>query len=187
MKVIVGLGNPGRKYEHTPHNVGFEIVDLLAAEQGAKFRRSWRFPLESAEVRIGGEEVLLVKPQTFMNRSGEAVAPLMRKKGVGAGGLLVIVDDVELPVGSLRLRARGSAGTHNGLTSLIERVGSQEFARLRVGVGPVPTGQDRVTFVLGRYPAELHAPVEALRKKAAEAALSWVNDGVEKTMNKFNG
>lgn len=187
MKVVVGLGNPGREYTLTPHNIGFELLDELAAEDGVKFRRSWRFPLESASIRVRGEEVMLVKPLTFMNRSGDAVAPLLRKKGIGPERLLVAVDDVALPMGSLRLRGSGSAGTHNGLKSLIERVGSAEFPRLRLGVGPVPEGQDRVAFVLGRFPAELHDAVADLRKRAAAAVLSWVSEGLEKTMNKFNG
>ena len=115
------------------------------------------------------------------------MAPLLRKKGVAPGDMLVIVDDIALPLGSLRLRARGSAGSHNGLASLIERVGTVEFPRLRIGVGPVPPGQDWVAFVLGRYPAEVSAAVEASKEKAVMAVISWVCDGVEKTMNKFNG
>jgi PTH1 family peptidyl-tRNA hydrolase len=187
MKVIVGLGNPGKAYDLTPHNIGFELLDELAAEDGVKFRRSWRFPLESASIRVRGEEVMLVKPLTFMNRSGDAVAPLLRKKGVGTDRLLVAVDDVALPLGALRLRGGGSAGSHNGLKSLIERLGGQDFPRLRLGVGPVPEGQDRVAFVLGRFPAALHDAVSDLRRKAASAALSWVSEGLEKTMNRFNG
>lgn len=187
MKIIVGLGNPGRAYDHTPHNIGFDVIDELAKAHGGTFRRSWRFPLESAQIRVGNEEVLLVKPQTFMNRSGDAVAPLLRKKGVGVDAVLAAVDDMALPLGSIRLRARGSAGSHNGLKSLIERLGSQDFPRLRIGVGPVPDGQDWVKFVLGRFSAVLTAEVDAVRKKSAEAAVSWVTDGVEKTMNKFNG
>lgn len=187
MKLIVGLGNPGREYDQTPHNIGFEVVDDIAAGAGAALKKSWRFPMESGSFRSAGHEVLLVKPQTFMNRSGDAVGPLLRKKGVAPGDVLVLVDDVELPMGSLRLRARGSAGTHNGLKSMIERLGTNEFPRLRIGVGPVPEGQDRVAYVLGRYPKALHETVAALRRRAAEASLAWVAEGVERTMNKFNG
>lgn len=187
MKVIVGLGNPGRAYDLTPHNIGFEVIDEIAGEHRVRPRRSWRFPLESAQIRIGNEEVLLVKPQTFMNRSGDAVAPFMRKKGAGIDDLLVAVDDMALPLGTVRLRARGSAGSHNGLKSLIERLGTQDFPRLRIGVGPVPEGRDWVSFVLGRYPAGLQDQVIQARKRAAEAALHWVAEGVERTMNKFNG
>lgn len=187
MKVIAGLGNPGREYEATPHNIGFEVIDEIASEAGVKLKKSWRFALQSAEIRVDQEQVLLVKPQTFMNRSGEALAPLLRKKGMTAADLLVVVDDVELPLGSIRLRAKGSAGTHNGLKSVIERLGTTDFARLRVGVGPVPEGRDRVAYVLGRYRKDVHEQVMAAMKRAAEASRAWAAEGVEKTMNKFNG
>lgn len=187
MKVIVGLGNPGRKYEGTPHNAGFEAVDRIAADAGAVWRRSWRFPLESAQFRVDQQEVLLVKPHTFMNRSGEAVAPLMRKKGVGLADLLVLVDDIDLPLGRLRVRPGGSAGTHNGLKSMIERLGGAAFPRLRIGVGPVPAGRDLVAFVLERYAPDVRDQVGPMLERASDAALAWVRDGVEKTMNRFNG
>ncbi|HMO50896.1 MAG TPA: aminoacyl-tRNA hydrolase [Kiritimatiellia bacterium] len=186
MKMVVGLGNPGRGYEATPHNIGFEVVDALARADGVKFRKSWRFPLESAAIRVGGDEVLLVKPHTFMNRSGDAVAPFLRKKGAGPESMLVVVDDVELPLGSLRLRARGSAGTHNGLKSLIERLGTMDFPRLRVGVGPAPPGRDLAAFVLGKFPADRQDDADRAVRRAAEAVVAWVRDGVEKTMNQFN-
>ena len=187
MKIIVGLGNPGREYESTPHNAGFEVVDELAAEAGVAVKKSWRFPMASGQFRLGNDEVLLVKPQTFMNRSGDAVGPLMRKKGVTPADVLVLVDDVELPLGTVRLRAKGSAGTHNGLKSMIERLGTTEFPRLRIGVGPVPPGEERVKFVVGRYPKAMHEPVEQVKKKAAEAARCWVTEGIERAMSKFNG
>ncbi|HMO05277.1 MAG TPA: aminoacyl-tRNA hydrolase [Kiritimatiellia bacterium] len=187
MKIIVGLGNPGREYDATPHNVGFEVVDLLAREAGVDLKKSWRFPMESGSFRRTGHEVLLVKPQTFMNRSGDAVAPLARKKGVEPSDVLVLVDDVELPLGAVRMRPKGSAGTHNGLKSMIERLGTTEFPRLRVGVGPVPPGQDRVAYVLGKYPKALRESVEQVTRKAAEAVLAWVDEGVDRAMNKYNG
>ncbi len=187
MKIIVGLGNPGREYDATPHNVGFEVVDELAAEAGVPMKKSWRFPMVSGQFSLNGHEVLLVKPQTFMNRSGDAVGPLLRKKGVVPADVLVIVDDIDLPLGAVRLRAKGSAGSHNGLKSMIERVGTTEFPRLRIGVGPVPAGQERVAFVLGRYPKVLHGQVQDGLKRAAEAARAWVADGIERAMNKYNG
>ncbi len=187
MKIIVGLGNPGRNYTHTRHNVGFEVIDEIANGHRVKLRRSWRFPLESAQIRVGNEEVLLVKPQTFMNRSGDAVGPVLRKKGVRVDEVLVVVDDMALPLGEIRVRARGSAGSHNGLKSMVERLGTQDFPRLRVGVGPMPEGQDWVAFVLGKFPADAMEDLRATKEKAAEAALSWISEGVERTMNKFNG
>ncbi|HMP89177.1 MAG TPA: aminoacyl-tRNA hydrolase [Kiritimatiellia bacterium] len=187
MKLIVGLGNPGREYDSTPHNAGFEVIDRIAADAGIRLKKSWRFPLESAEMNVAGTNVLLVKPRTFMNRSGDAVAPLMRKKGVAPADVLVLVDDVELPLGALRLRAKGSAGSHNGLKSLIERLGTTEFARLRIGVGPAPTGRDMVSFVLGKYAPEVKDKVSETFGRAAEAVNVWVADGMDKAMNKFNG
>lgn len=187
MKLIVGLGNPGREYDATPHNAGFEAMDVIAAGRDARLKKSWRFNLQSAQIRVDAHEVLLVKPQSFMNRSGDAIAPLLRKKGIVPADMLVLVDDVELPLGTIRLRAKGSAGTHNGLKSLIERLGTVEFPRLRIGVGPVPAGRDLVSFVLGRYPKDAQAQVEDMLQRSAKAALAWVADGVDKAMNKFNG
>jgi len=186
MKIIVGLGNPGRKYEGTPHNAGFEVINEIARENGLKMKKSWRFPIESAQFSVEQQTVLLVKPQTFMNRSGDAIAPLLRKKGVAISDVLVLVDDVELPLGKLRLRASGSAGTHNGLKSLIERLGSKEFARLRMGVGPVPTDRELVAYVLAKYSPEAREQVREQVPRAVDAVRAWVCDGVEKTMNEFN-
>jgi len=187
VNVIVGLGNPGRSYDRTPHNIGFEVVERIAGLKKARFKSSWRFPLESVEIQEGGRAVLLVKPRTFMNKSGEAVAPLLRKKGIETNSLLVVVDDVELPAGTMRLRGRGSAGSHNGLKSMIERLGTDQFGRLRIGLGPVPDGQDRVAFVLARYAPDLARVADDVVAKAAEAACMWVNEGLEKTMNRYNG
>ena len=187
MKMVVGLGNPGRKYEHTRHNVGFDVVDELARRAGVAFRRSWRFPADLAEATLAGKRVLLVKPRTFMNRSGEAVGPLARKRGVAPAELLVVVDDVELECGRLRLRRDGRAGGHNGLKSLIELVGSEAFPRVRVGVGRVPEGGDLVQHVLGRFaPAEREA-VEQAVQRAADAVSAVLAEGLDKAQNKFNG
>jgi PTH1 family peptidyl-tRNA hydrolase len=187
MKLVVGLGNSGRKYEHTRHNVGFDVVDEVARRVGAVFRRSWRFPADLAEATVAGERVLLVKPRTFMNRSGEAVGPLARKKGVTPADVLVVVDDVELDCGRLRLRRGGSAGGHNGLKSVIEIMGSDVFPRVRVGVGRTPEGGDMVQHVLGRFsPADREA-VEQAVERAADAVEMVVREGLDKAQNKFNG
>jgi len=135
MKMVVGLGNPGREYQHTRHNAGFDVLDELARRHGGEFRGSLRFKAETAEVRIGAVNVLLVKPTTFMNASGEAVGPLMRKRGITAVDLVVVVDDVDLELGRLRIRGKGSPGGHNGLKSIEAALGSDEYARVRVGVG----------------------------------------------------
>ena len=187
MKLVVGLGNPGRKYDGTRHNVGFEVLDEVARRVRAELRRSWRFPADLAEATWEGERLVLVRPRTYMNESGEAVASVARKKGVATGDLLVLVDDVELECGRLRLRAGGSAGGHNGLKSLIERLGSDAFPRVRVGVGRVPGGGDMVRHVLGRFAPEDQAVMAEAVDRAAEAALAVLRDGLERAQNKFNG
>jgi PTH1 family peptidyl-tRNA hydrolase len=133
MKIIVGLGNPGRRYEATPHNLGFQVVDELARRWSLSFREVRQARAEVAEGMLAGKPALLVKPQTFMNLSGESVSVLTRQRELGQDDLLVITDDVALPIGRLRIRPRGSHGGHNGLRSIVERVGHEDFARLRVG------------------------------------------------------
>ena len=186
MKIVVGLGNPGRKYEHTRHNIGFDVVDEVARRAGAEFRHSWRFPADLAEATLGGERVLLVKPRTFMNRSGEAVGVLARKKGASATDVLVVVDDVELECGRLRLRASGRAGGHNGLKSVIELLGTEAFPRVRVGVGRVPAGGEMIQHVLGRFAPGERDVMEQAVQRAADAVSAVLADGLEKAQNKFN-
>lgn len=185
MKLIVGLGNPGRAYAQTRHNVGFDVVDELARRMGVEFRRSWRFPAELAEGALEGERVVLVKPRTFMNRSGEAAGPLMRKKGLNPADVIVVVDDVDLPPGRLRLRKAGSAGGHNGLKSLIAHLGSEQFPRVRVGIGRDAEG-DTVEHVLGRFaPDEVPVMREAIGR-AADAVAFALRAGWDRAMNEYN-
>lgn len=187
MKMVVGLGNPGRAYEHTRHNVGFEVVEALARGAGAAFRKSWRFPAELAEMRGAGEPVLLVKPLTYMNSSGEASGPLMRKKGIAPADVVVILDDAELDLGVLRIRTKGSAGKHNGMQSVIDHAGTDELARVRVGVGKVPAGESRVDFVLGKFLPGEREPIKRAVERAAEAVRCLMQDGAAAAMNRFNG
>lgn len=185
MKLIVGLGNPGREYAGTRHNVGFDVADELAERMGVTFRRSWRFPAELAEGALEGERVILVKPRTFMNRSGEAVAPLMSKKGVTPADVIVVVDDVDLPLGRLRLRKAGSAGGHNGLKSIIASIGSDQFPRVRIGIGR-DTARDTADHVLGRFtPEEQPVMAEAIRR-AADSISVAIRSGWDRAMNEFN-
>lgn len=187
MKMVVGLGNPGREYQHTRHNAGFDVLDELARRHGGSFRGGFRFKAETAEIRIGGSGVLLVKPATYMNASGEAVGPLMRKRGIATTGLLVVVDDVDLELGRLRLRGQGSPGGHNGLKSVQAALGSDEYARVRVGVGrPKPQGE-MVGHVLSRFAPDEKATVAELYGRAADAVEMWIVEGLVKAMNMFNG
>lgn len=185
MKCIVGLGNPGREYERTPHNAGFDAVDRLADAWGAEFKRSFRFPARIGEHRVGAEKVLLVKPMTFMNLSGRAVGPITRKHGVMPENLLVLVDDADLPLGRLRIRAQGGPGGHNGLKSLIAALGTDAFPRIRIGIGR--DGGDLKPYVLNRLPPGDREVLDAAVAKAAEAAAHWVENPVAATMNLYNG
>jgi PTH1 family peptidyl-tRNA hydrolase len=186
MKLIVGLGNPGRAYEKTRHNIGFEVVDRLAEKAGAAFRKRLLAPVQTAEATIGSGTVLLVKPLTFMNTSGPAVAGIARKKGTAAEDLVVVVDDVDLPLGKLRIRPKGSAGGHNGLKSVIAHFGSEDFARVRVGVGRPGEG-DMVKHVLSKFAPDERDVIRDAIERAAEAVECLVRDGVDKAMNEFNG
>ena len=186
MKMIVGLGNPGKEYEHTRHNVGFDVMAVLAEKLGVK-TSSWKAEhrAHTARAVIGAEKVLLVKPQTFMNLSGEAVRSLndYYKLG-GAQDVIVISDDVALPVGSLRIRVKGSAGGHNGLKNIIQHLGSEDFIRVRVGVGG--PGEDMVGHVLGRFGKEDAAAMNEAYKKAADAIECIITEGVDKAMSSYN-
>ncbi len=184
MKLIVGLGNPGPKYAGTRHNIGFAVVDELAARRGATFEAA---PVDVLMAKVRGESpALLAKPLTFMNRSGEAVGALLRYYRIEIGDLLVIVDEVHLPLGRLRARARGSAGGHNGLKSIIAHLGD-EFSRLRVGVGRGDAQRDLADHVLAKFDADERADVEEMTKRAADAAELFVTAGIAAVMNRFNG
>ena len=187
MKMVVGLGNPGRKYLNTRHNVGYAVVERMAEKAGTSFRRSWRFPVQTSEMPFAGEPVLLVKPLTYMNSSGEAIGPLMRKKGIEPQNVVVVIDDVELDLGVLRLRRSGSAGGHNGLQSVVEQVGTDDVPRVRVGVGRLPPGDSRVEYVLGTFRPDERERIERAVERAADAVLSIFQDGIDVAMNKFNG
>ena len=185
--MVVGLGNPGRKYERTRHNVGFEVVDELARRFAGRFRSGWLSSAETTKVQTdGGQDLLLVKPQTYMNLSGHAVAPLARKRGLTPPDVIVVVDDAELPSGKLRIRARGSAGGHNGLKSLIQDLGSDDFIRVRVGVGRKDPGSDLAEHVLSPFSREDRRLIDEAVGRAADAVLCILNESVDAAMNKFN-
>jgi peptidyl-tRNA hydrolase, PTH1 family len=187
MHLIVGLGNPGSEYEWTRHNVGFLLVDKLAADAGVTVKRRECRSLVGSGV-IEGERSKLVKPQTFMNLSGEAVACLVAKGELDEVGesLIVISDDLALPFGTIRLRARGSAGGHNGLKSIIAALGTNEFIRLRIGIQPEHPVSDAKKFVLDEFaPAERRAVKEIL-DRSADAVRSVLREGIVKAMSLYN-
>lgn len=186
MKLVLGLGNPGRAYEGTRHNVGFDVADELARRHDARFRRGWLTSVSTAQVPISGQATLLAKPQTFMNRSGSALGPLMRRKGLAPSDLIVVLDDVELETGQIRIRKGGGAGGHNGLRSVIDSLGTEDFVRLRFGVGPRPPQVDLVNYVLGRFRAGEREVVGPAVQRAADAVESIISDGADRAMNAFN-
>ena len=186
MKLVVGLGNPGPRYRDTLHNVGFMVVDVLAARHAVTFERA---PAEALTAKIrgpGGHAVLLAKPLTFMNLSGQAVADLVRFYKIALADLLVVVDEVALPAGQLRVRARGSAGGHNGLKSIIGLLGSDAFPRLRIGVGRGDPRRDLADHVLAKIDPTMRAVFDEMVGRAADAVESFVTEDIEKTMTVFN-
>ncbi len=187
MWLLAGLGNPGKRYQRTRHNVGFEVVDELARRGAASFRRSWRFPGDLAEVQDDSDRLLLLKPRTYMNRSGQAVGPILRRKGLALSELIVILDDADLECGTIRVRRRGRAGGHNGLKSVIAALGSEDFIRVRVGVGGRPEDRAMVDHVLSGFKPEERETVQRAVLRAADAVWSVVRDGVDTAMNRYNG
>ncbi|MCU0857079.1 MAG: aminoacyl-tRNA hydrolase [Pontiellaceae bacterium] len=186
MKVIVGLGNPGREYEMTRHNIGFLTLDELAGRCGGSFRRSWWSPVQVAKGTVGQEPVRLVKPQTFMNRSGPAVKKVLHKAGGKTDDLLVIFDDVSLEWGQLRVRAQGSAGGHNGVQSVIDSLGSASFSRIRIGIGPKPDSVSLSDYVLGAFSEAERENLDEAVRRAADAVEKVCTAGIEQAMNCFN-
>lgn len=184
-RLILGLGNPGERYRDTRHNVGFLVVEELA--------RRWRVRLDRQECNafVGGEQnILLALPQTYMNRSGWAARCLLESHGLDPAGVLVVYDEVALPLGRLRLRKAGSPGGHRGLESVIENLRTDQVPRLRLGVSPEdgpPRGEDLVEFVLAPFPPGEREAVEAMVARAADACELWVTEGAEAAMAKFNG
>ena len=186
MKIVAGLGNPGPRYRNTRHNLGFLLLDRLAGRLSVDFGKEKHQGL-IAQGAWRGEKLLLVKPQTFMNRSGDCLARVCRNTIYDPADLLVAVDDINLTLGKLRLRAGGSAGGHNGLKSIIERVGSPDFHRMRMGVGDDRRMPELSGHVLSTFLPEEREEVERMLERATEAALVWLAEGVGPAMNNYNG
>jgi PTH1 family peptidyl-tRNA hydrolase len=183
VKLIVGLGNPGPKYSGTRHNVGFDVIDEVAKRASVGFASA---PVDALIARLRAADVLLAKPMTFMNASGEAIGGLLRYFKIDAADLLVVVDEVQLPLGRLRARARGSAGGHNGLKSIIQHVG-EEFGRLRLGVGRGDSRRDLADHVLAKFEKDEAAEAVRMIGRAADASEVFVTGGIAAVMNQFNG
>ena len=187
MKLIVGLGNPGREYRDTRHNVGFMVIDEIARRHQLTLAMApSQVPDAFVAKQYGPDPLLVAKPLTFMNRSGDAVAALVRYYDIAIGDMLVVVDEAALPFGRLRARPRGSAGGHNGLKSLIERLGTTEFARLRLGVGRGDPRRDLADHVLSKFEPEERPVLDEFITRAADAAEMFAVEGIEQVMNAYN-
>ncbi|MHC5023066.1 MAG: aminoacyl-tRNA hydrolase [Planctomycetota bacterium] len=186
MKIIAGLGNPGIEYDATRHNVGFAVVDRLARRLAPGASARGRFHAATIDADLAGERLMLLRPTTFMNRSGLSVAEAVRFYKIDpAAGLLVIVDDVALPCGAIRLRARGSAGGHNGLTDIEQKLGTDDYPRLRIGIDS-PGNIPQKDYVLGRFRPDQLELIEPALEEAVDAARCWVARGIIEAMNRFN-
>lgn len=186
MQMIVGVGNPGLAYKNTRHNVGFDVVNTLAETWGIAFKQT-RFSGQVAEGIILGQKVILVKPTTYVNKSGECVLQVMNYYAVERHELIVVLDDFDLPVGRIRIRSVGGAGTHNGLRSIVDYLGAGDFARVRIGVGPLPENIDIADFVLSRFKSDEKESIKKAIKRAANAVEVITNDCIEVAQTQFNG
>ncbi|MEN4041207.1 MAG: aminoacyl-tRNA hydrolase [Anaerolineaceae bacterium] len=184
--LIVGLGNPGRAYRSNRHNVGFLLVDQLCAKMNVRLSRMQSKSLIGSG-QLGETKVILAKPQTFMNNSGQAVAALVRYYKIGLDQLLVVHDDLDLPLGTLRIRPGGGPGGQKGLASAIEELGTQEFPRLRIGIGRPPGRMDAAAYVLQDFSPGEQQLLDLVLQRAVEAAQVFLTDGLEQAMNRFNG
>lgn len=187
LHLIVGLGNPGTEYTRTRHNAGFMVAERLAVRWRAGWEISRKFDARLAEARVGSQRVVLCQPLTFMNASGECVRPLMDYRSVAVERLLVCADDADLPLGDLRLRPKGGTGGHHGLESLVQHLGSREFARQRIGIGRRPGAREISDHVLGRFGPDEVKLLETVLQAAADQADTWLTAGIQKAMNQFNG
>ncbi|MDD4102164.1 MAG: aminoacyl-tRNA hydrolase [Kiritimatiellae bacterium] len=187
MKLIAGLGNPGANYANTPHNVGFDVVDLLAARLEAAWKNSSGFNALVARADLSGNGLWLVKPQTYMNLSGLSVAPLLRYYRGSPPDLIVVSDDADLPLGRLRIRASGGSGGHLGVASIIDALASEGFPRIRLGVGRVMPEGGLKSHVLGKFDPERQILVTRMITAAADAVQCLVTKGLDEAMNRYNG
>lgn len=186
MKAIVGLGNPGEKYEHTRHNAGFDVISIVAAQLNTPIKKL-RFHAVMGETMLNGEKLVLIKPQTFMNGSGLTVSEALAFYKIKPQDMLLLVDDIDLPFGTVRVRGKGGPGTHNGLRSIVQYTASGDFPRVRIGMGAPPPEWDLADWVLSKFQTEEERKtIFDAYKLAAEAALCWAEHGIDLTMNRYN-
>ncbi len=186
MYLVVGLGNPEKKYFNTPHNMGFVAADGLATKLGAEFNKA-ECKAVTAHGKVNGVKVIIAKPVTYMNLSGEAVGELIRKYKVEKGNLIVVYDDADIPLGKLRIRAQGSAGSHNGMKNIVQHLGTEDFARVRIGIGK-DTQMARIDYVLSQIPDEDKALLNPALADAADALNDFVHGvAIDQVMQKYNG
>lgn len=186
-QLIVGLGNPGQQYQRTRHNIGFDIVDALAQTWQLSWKENRRFQGILAEGRgTGNRKVYLLKPQAYMNRSGQSVRAAVDWYKISPNALLVIYDDMDLPIGKMRMRLSGSSGGHNGMKSIISHLNSPEFPRLRLGIGKNSDSSETISHVLGKFSAAEKTIVEQISRLAVEAVQTSLKDGIEKAMSLYN-
>lgn len=185
MKFVVGLGNPGAEYEYSPHNMGFAVVDRLAKRHGVKLNRKRAHSL-CARVEIDNQQFWLIQPQTFMNLSGEAIRVWFHKEGCGPEDLLVLADELDLPWGTIQIRPRGGSAGHHGLESIMEAIGTKEFARVRIGVAPEEAIEDAVSYLLRPMRPKQRAGIDEIVDRAADATEMILREGVAKAMSRYN-
>lgn len=186
MKVVVGLGNPGEEYANTPHSIGFEVVDELAARLDCRPRKSFWFRAQVGRVAFKSDEGLLVKPQTYMNASGSAVSAILRYHKASPSDMIVVLDDADLDAGRIRIKPGGGSGGHKGLLSVENSVGTKDFIRVRLGIGRSRNGADLVSHVLDHFRADERTLMDRVVKEAAEAVLCVLESGIDRAMNEYN-
>ncbi len=185
MRIIIGLGNPEPEYSRTRHNMGFDVINILAEKNNIDLSRTKYNAIYGTGI-INGEKVILIKPQTFMNNSGESAVEFAKFYKEEINNILVVYDDMDTEIGTIRVRAKGGAGSHNGMKSIVSELNSEDFPRIRVGIGRPKSEYDRIDYVIGQIPEEEYIELQKGEKIAVEATEYWIKNGIDNTMNKYN-
>ena len=185
MRIIIGLGNPEPEYSRTRHNIGFDVINILAEKNNIDLSRT-KYNAIYGTGLINGEKVILIKPQTFMNNSGESAVEFAKFYKEEINNILVVYDDMDTEIGTIRVRAKGGAGSHNGMKSIVSELNSEDFPRIRVGIGRPKSEYDRIDYVIGQIPEKEYIELQKGEKIAVEATEYWIKNGIDNTMNKYN-